>query len=655
MLSSASLSDGPARLRGVVQQAVDLAGQIERGQAQTPLCDLFLGIAAGLKSAPFTLTLLGLDADSRGAVLGWLCGEDFHVLTLGVPGTAGLVVVELAERGYVLLKGDRRQEFDRLEPFLEAVRAADLVRQGDADAWLDPMHLEMTAPRGLQGLRLLMPESPAALAQNPALMVWLRARSNLLAVAGSTEGALDAAAVDVIRALTADAPATWAITCGAPPPAGFTASGWTAALGGGTLPSVHLRRDGQDPPPPIPAFLADGQSGVRLGLLACQQTRRFEAAIEMLEERVRGDRRVQDVRRNNLIRRLNTLNDRSKEQALRESTDALRRALGEELNRLRNELVEASRARLLASSASYNKINNFLEDLGEEALAREAGSNVVHLSISPTTLRKAERLIRGLVKADVEADLAPLVLALEILGGKLDTGLAPLGAQAAASALPRLDAVAVAEAAAAAVHLDPKYRGELHEKNGMEKVFELAMHARRPMFLLTMLAPLGIPFVSHIREVAWLMMVILVGGGVLAWKSYRAEQHGQLEREVGRLREALGAEMKRVYEQALREWQNVALRHTEEVAKQAERAVEERLRSWTTDSAAKAARERVEVQDTLRLVENRLRELDALAQQVSRVRAGASEARFGLERATRDALGALRAGAAAVAGAGEAT
>jgi hypothetical protein len=631
------------RLRGVVQQAVDLAGQIERGQAQMPLRDHFEGIAAGLDSSPFTLTLVGLDVESRGAALGWLCGEDFHVLTLDVPGTAGLVEVRLSERGYVLLKGGCRKEFDQLEPFLEAVRAADLVRQGDADAWLDPMHLEIKAPRGLQGLRLLMPESPSALVQNPAVTTWLRAQANLLAVAGPTDREPDVAAVDAVRELAVDAPATWVITCGAPAPPGFLARGWPSALGGGAFPSVHLPQDSQGPPPPTPAFLAEGRSNIRLGLCGCQQTRRFEAALDMLEERVQGDIRVQTARRKALTRRATTLSDRSQDLALREAADALRREAGERLNRLRNDLAEAYRGRVLASSASCNKINNLMEDLTEEDLARETGKSIVHLSVSPTALRKAERLVRDLVSADVEADLAGLSPALEAPGRDLAAGLAPFGEGGAATGFERLDGPAVAEAAAKGVHLVPRFRGELHEKNGMEKVFDLAMHARRPMFLLTMLAPLGIPFLSRVREVASLMAVILVGGIAFAWKSYRDEQHERLDRELVRLREALGNELKQLYDQALRGWQNLALRHTHEVEKHAERQIEERLRSLSTDQASRSARERVEVQDKLRVVDNRLRELGELAQQVGRVRAGAVEARLALERATRDALGELRA------------
>jgi hypothetical protein len=250
------------RLRMAIGQALDLAGQIERGRAVMPLRDHFAALAESIDTAPFTLTLLGLDAASRAAALGWLCGEDYHVLSVEAPGAVGLVEVQMAERGYVLAKSGRRQEFDRLEPFLEAVRAADLVRQGDADAWLEPMHLELAAPPGMQGLKLLMPESVAAVAESHVLLARLQSESNVLAVAGPADRELDEPAAGAIRALAADALATWAITCGPslPDPRRW---GWAEALDGIRLPSVHLEPGG--PAPPLPDFLLDRRSTARGG------------------------------------------------------------------------------------------------------------------------------------------------------------------------------------------------------------------------------------------------------------------------------------------------------------------------------------------------------------------------------------------------------
>jgi hypothetical protein len=633
-LSNATLADGFLKLRGAVRQAVDLAGQIERGQAQMPLRDHFEDLVAGLEGSPFTLTLIGLDAESRGAALGWLCGEDFRVLTLDVPGTAGLVEVRLAERGYVLLKSGKRQEFDRLAPFLEAVRAADLVRQGDADAWLDPMHLELTAPRGLQGLRILMPESPAAISRNPAMMIGLRGKANLLSVAGPTGRSPDPASVEVIRELSSDAPAHWVIACGQPPAADFYRQGWPSRLGGRSLPPVHLDPDAA--PPAIPPFLTDPGSAIRRGFFGSQQLGRFEAALDMVEERIQADLRLQNARRKALTRRAASFGDRGRELALRDSVDSARRLAGEGLSRLRNELAEAHRERLVPTSAAGNRMKNLLEDLNEDDLARETSKTATRLTIAPSSLRGAEALVREIVRDDIRADSERIAVALQALESELAADLdGPI-------MLDRIDARSVAESIAKTIYLDVRYQGRIEQRGGLEGIFEIVMHARKPLLLLTMVSSLGIPLFIKLKQlIAPAMALFFFGGLWLARKSHRDSQRERLETELDRLRDAFATEVRRLYEQSLRDTQATFHRHLQDVEKKADQDLQERLRARAAEQGERSTRERSEVNDKLKVVDNRQRELGSFAQQAGRLRSSASEARSSLDRAVLDALDEL--------------
>ena len=643
-MNNVTLSDSRMRLRTAIHLAVDLAGQIERGQATMPLRDHFEDLSRGLESAPFTLALLALDVESRGSVLSWFCGEDYHVLTLDVPGAGGLVEVQLAERGYVLLKSGRRQEFDRLAPFLEAVRAADLVRQGDADAWLEPMHLELSAPRGLQGLRILIPESPAALAQSPAVLPWLRTRANLLVVAGPTDHEPDQTLIDVLHDLASDSPGNWAITRGASPSPEFFQQGWPSGLNCGppTLPSVHLGSD-LCRPPSIPAVLTEADSDLRRALFVGLQSRRFEAALDMLEERIQEDIRMQTTRRKTLTRHAAMLVEKAQDFALRETAEAARRAIAEALARQRNELEESHRKRVLPSSVSSNKIKNVLEDLSGDDVSREAFRNVVRLSVAPAAIKRAERLLRDLVRADVKADLERIGQVLDTLESDLDSKLSSLWESSSRLPLERFDHEAMIGAVDKTISLDPHYQGELHQRTGVEGVFEWAMHGRRPVFLLTMMSSMGIPFLTQLRDrIAPLMALIFLGGLWLARRSYREEQHATLERALHRIRETLGTELRRVYDQGLREWENHASRHFQKLEKNIERAIEERFRAGIAEQTSRSARDRVEVQEKLRFVDHRQRELGGLVQQAGRTRVSASEARQALERATREILHELQ-------------
>ena len=66
--------------------------------------------------------------------------------------------------------------------------------------------------------------------------------------------------------------------------------------------------------------------------------------------------------------------------------------------------------------------------------------------------------------------------------------------------------------------------------------------------------------------------------------------------------------------------------------------VDKHIKVRVAEMARDLSRERAELQDKLKAVDNRLRELSSLTQQVARVRQAAAEARQALERSARDAI-----------------
>jgi hypothetical protein len=638
----ADLGQGIAQLRGAIVQSSSLAGQIERGQAAMPLRDYFEALSASLATAPFTLTLLGLDAASRAAALGWLCGEDYHVLSVEVPGAVGLVEVQLAERGYVLVKAGRRQEFDRLEPFLDAVRAADLVRQGDANAWLEPMHLEVAAPRGLQGLKLLMPESLASIAESPALLARLRSDSNLLVVAGPVDYRLDGPAADAIRGLAADALATWAISCGPVPP-DFSGRGWSDGLDGSRLPPVHL--DAEAAPPPAPEFLLDGQSGIRQGLFACQHARRFESALDLLEERAQQDLRQHDARRKMLVRRAASLNDAAPDRALAEALGPVRRMVEERRAKLEAALAEGHRERLLPTAIPNNQINNLLEDLTAEDIAKETLGRVVQLSVAPRVRQEVRRLVGDLIRGDLHADLERLDREVKAIGEEAVARVEAAGGGSLSIVPEMLEESTVWKSLEESIHLDSRYRGELAHKGRRERLFsmEFLMHCRMPFLaMMSVMTPILVFWEDLRKPLLRLAPLLFLTGAFLAFRGMQEEEHKAEERELVRLRDTLRSEIRRLYEQALGDWSKRAGQHLNGVVNGIGQQVDEHLRVRVAEKARESGRERVALQDKLKVVDHRIHELGGLAQQVGRVRQSAVEARQVLERSAREAIRDVR-------------
>ena len=134
----------------VSQQGQSVCDQLEKGQADTPLAEHFREIEADIDSAPFSVVLLGLTPEARAASLAWLYGNDFSVLTVNVVKQLGLVEISLRERGYALERANgERVEFDRLDPFMEALQQSDILSPLDGEEWVDPVRLAVNTPKGL--------------------------------------------------------------------------------------------------------------------------------------------------------------------------------------------------------------------------------------------------------------------------------------------------------------------------------------------------------------------------------------------------------------------------------------------------------------------------------------------------------------------------
>src|SRR5262249_13000316 len=129
---SADTQDGFSCLRRVLSQAAEVASQLERGQAHMPLCDHLAALESDLKRAPFVLLVLGLDRESREAILSWLGGSAGEALSaIDLPSPCELLEVQLIGQGYALYQEGGRWPFDRLQDFLEAVRTASQNGSGN--------------------------------------------------------------------------------------------------------------------------------------------------------------------------------------------------------------------------------------------------------------------------------------------------------------------------------------------------------------------------------------------------------------------------------------------------------------------------------------------------------------------------------------------
>jgi hypothetical protein len=628
------------RLRRSIAQALDLAALIEQGQAAMPLHDHFEKLDGSVETAPLTLTVLGLNATSRSAALSWFCGTEYRILSADMPATFGLVEVHLGARGYVLVNSGRRQEFDRLEPFLVAVRAADLLPHGVANAWREPMRLEVAAPRSLQGLKLLVPESVAALVENPTSMARARIESTLIVVAGPGDHELGGEDADALRHL-AEGVVSWPVVVGPPSIQGDGESGWFRMLGSRTVPVACI--ESETSPPVLPAFLRDPSSSLRLALSLCQQATDFEISAALLEERIQQLVLQHDTRRKAIKRRLSSfVLDIGSDQIAREAADLARRNIEEYRTKIEAEVADTQRARLLPTSVASNRISNLLEDLGTDDLTEQASERIIQLRLSPARREIVNDLIRDLVRTDVRSDLERMNSRLELLAEKTFAEVERSLESRSTNVPEPMNEGALWSSIRESIHLESRYRGELLKKEGREKAIEFLRHCREPFAILGVIAPFYYYF-SQLRAYILPTTPLLIAvGAYWAYHGLQEEKPKALEREVVRLRETLGAEIRRLYEQALADWNNRALQHIRAIVKVIGQQIDEHGKQRASQVGRETARECALWQEKDKVVDSRLRELNNAAQQAVRIRQAATEVRQNAERLMLDSLDDLR-------------
>jgi hypothetical protein len=304
--------------------------------------------------------------------------------------------------------------------------------------------------------------------------------------------------------------------------------------------------------------------------------------------------------------------------------------------RLETDLGERIRERGLPTAPASNRISNLLEDLSPDDIAEEPAGHIVRLAARAEYLEGALALVRDAVRDGLHADLKELGERLAASARQAEERLAAL-TQSPAPLRPTVpDEGESWDAVRKMVHLDFQYQAESPRRG----FFDLIMHGRRPVVILTMILSLfGAAFgAGHglMGKLAPLLLLIFLGSLLWGFLEFRHERHERIDRELRRMREMLGNGLRRLYDQVLREWQTRAARALRVAHKELDRQIEDRLRAHQAQWGRTAEQERREAQDRLKVLEQRQRDLAGLGQQIQRLRQSALEAGGVLERAAKE-------------------
>ena len=351
---------------------------------------------------------------------------------------------------------------------------------------------------------------------------------------------------------------------------------------------------------------------------------RLHAWLEMFADRIQQEVRAWDSRRKAFAWKLTRLSEAGSDRAAQDAMDQFRQVQEDGWESLEAELSERSRERTLPNALAINRITNLLEDLSAADFTEEPAGKVLRLKVAPEFSQRALRLVQETVQDEIRSDLVWLKEGVLARQEKLFATV--LALEPVATAAQIVDETAAWSMLREMIHLESRYHGELPRRT----LFDRLSQGRRPVFGIMMVVSLvGAAFGMRSGLAAGLapaMLVLFIGGVCWTYFSFREEREQILERELHRVRESLSQEIRRLYENVAKQWLTQLLKSVRDLRKQSSRDLDQWFRAQRIDQAKSGDVARKEIQEKLKVVELRQRELQGVMQQAQRLRQSIGEA-----------------------------
>lgn len=610
MAGIAGLSSTP---RAVAQQLRAIAEQLERGQAETPLVDQADALLAPPDSS-LAVVLLGLQPAARATALTWLVGPQHHSVTISLSEPLDLLEVRLQERGYSLETASRgKSDFDSAERLASAF--ADL---GSASPDLaEPIRLALAAPPPLRNLQLIVTRDSATVLRYPAILGTLVNRAPVLMVAAAGDYRPTPDDLDAIQMLAGAVAGIWPVVVGAAPAAAPIWLRPLAAAGPTVLPVSVLTEGGSF----LPDFIARGPTHpLRQSLSGIALAQRASSLVDMIQERFETDLRQLQSRQKREARLERAADGAAKEQDLKLVFDRYKLRLNDEFNKLLQSLREENRRAVLKSGELAQVLEQLLASLQAADLDRETSSRTIRLSLKTEVLVDFRRRLSKALRYQLDEECVLIRDSLEETRRSAEGLLAETGAVNRSLALTPPDNRALWEPLAEMLELDIKYRGEIPRRGFLQRLGE----GRRIVFVAMMALSLVGSFVGfNVRQAAWAgvaFLVLFLGTVAFTYRSWQREEEEGFDKEIERVRESVAAEFNRVLNDILREKQGRLQQVLDDIKRQAVSRLDAALREAQLNLAHGTESERRDARAKLKLIEQRLRELQGFGQQVGKLR-----------------------------------
>ncbi|MBN8445322.1 MAG: hypothetical protein J0M22_07625 [Gammaproteobacteria bacterium] len=602
--------------RASISTSLDICQLLERGQANTPLADLFQQLQKNLGNKPLGITLIGLTPETRNAALKWLYGHNFAVFSLEVSQQIGLLEVQLKDQGYSLEKSTgERLEFDHWDDFMGAVHDAKLF------AALPPNNADKGALKvGTQSattarnLQVLIPESCEFIAKSPALLSRLLAESNLVMVAGSPDQQLSGTDQAVLAQLLDDMVACWPLlpVDELNPDTRFPEKGWWTQLKSAVTLSPTLLTTHVDAAIPTP--LAEVSNDLRLGLQFALQSKRLHSITEAMTERYEQEVRQLQSRKSRESRRTDgptTTLDYS-------FWSQIKTELGDEIQALQKDLQESSRRREVPTGTTHVSLKQLIDSIDYDGLDREDQYKMIKLSLSRKTQDDLTGFIQQQSKQQLRQDIESIQQRMQALLDRISEKLHKQTGALVGWQLPKLPDSQIWQDMQELISLELRYQGELPKRGFIDRLSEGRKSVMVVMMSVMLLGYVGM----DLRSSPWLSyLVVPMFFGAIAYSfiGFRKDEEYRLDKELTRVREELLSAGRRTISDLNRLKQTKLNEFTDGLKKQWQQQLEQFGREQQSKQQAEQEQSASKAKARIGAIDSQLSELNSINSQVQKV------------------------------------
>lgn len=593
MSTVASPSSAGVGLRQALDDLARAAGVLERGQGDTPLGDELSRVQGMGPRDPLSIIILAPDVELRARALAWVLGlseADREPLLAQPPALVPDLLV------------GPRQPGDALPPPGEL---ANRIAAGGGES------LVFSLP-GAAETQLVCPETAGS--ASPVRV--RRVTGSRLVVVAQRVRQDPADLQAAVEELTSAGMVLWRVAfqgAGDPPlrpplpPAGAVA-----------LPSITVA---DDLTPAANLLSGPAALDVRKQIAALEQARAGLAASEMISDRRQAEERLLQARQRREGDSARPVDTAAPDEESRQGLDRLKGLVGEELARLSQDLRDSGRRAGLRNGEMYQLADELLGNLRGQDLAQEAAGKKIRLSLKPEVAEDLKTRFTEALKGQIEADAQRIQSAVARMDEAFDRAGAELGIAERLRIGPPDVVDEIWTPIEEALHLQVRYRGEMRRRGFLQRLGE----GRRVIFLVLMVLSLIGGFLGlNVRRTTFLAPVfLLLFIGAVAWTfySWRKEEDVNFDDELLRLRDVLSPELSRMLGDVLRERQARLQGVLEEVRRGALGGIDMLQRAAGASRLQRAEGERRSARTRLKVVEDRLREVQALAPSLQRATA----------------------------------